>query len=132
MTFKKNYFDERFLIFRLYIQTVFENFWLMVIFKGKRPSSVVQAILEAFLFTSKYRLQNWRCAFSICEPSQVLKSGLAHTPQISLLYVRIGEITVSNILQARAAFSLLKMIHVSSQAEEVIKSFLLEMFTWHW
>ena len=89
-------------------------------------------MLEAFLFTSKYRLQNWRCAFSICEPSQVLKFCLAYTPQISLLYVRIGEITVSNILQARAAFSLLKMIHVSSQAEEVIKSFLLEMFTWLW
>ena len=26
------------------------------------------------------------------EPSQVLKSGLAYTPQFSLLYVRIGEI----------------------------------------
>ena len=85
-------------------------FWLIVIFKGKRPSSALQAILEALLFTSKYRLQNWRCAFSICEPSQVLKSGLVYTPQISLLYVRIGEIIVSNILQARAAFSLLRFV----------------------
>ena len=83
-------------------------FWLIVIFKGKRPSSALQAILEALLFTSKYRLQNWRCAFSICEPSQVLKSGLVYTPQISLLFVRIVEIVVSNIVQARAAFSLLR------------------------
>ena len=64
-------------------------FWLIVIFKGKRPSSALQGILEALFFTSKYLLQNWRCAFSICEPSQVFKSGLAYTPQISLLYVRI-------------------------------------------
>ena len=46
----------------------------------------------------------------LCEPSQVLKSGLAYTPQISLIYVRIGEITVANILQATAAFSLLRFV----------------------
>ena len=69
-------------------------FWFIVIFKEKRASYALQAILEALLFTSKYRLQNWKCAFSICKPSQVLKSGLAYTPQISLLYVRIGEIIV--------------------------------------
>ena len=86
-------------------------FVLIVDFKEKRPSSALQAILEALLFTSKHRLQNWRCAFSICEPSQVLKSGLAYTPQIPLLYVRIGEIIVSNILQARAAFSLLRFVY---------------------
>ena len=85
-------------------------FWLIVIFKEKRASYALQAILEALLFTSKYRLQNWRCALSICKPSQVLKSGLAYTPQISLLYVRIGEIRVSNILQARAAFSFLRFV----------------------
>ena len=83
-------------------------FWLIVILRGKQPSSALQAIVEALLFTYKYPLQNWRCVFSICESSQVLKSGLAYTPQISLLYVRIGEIIVSHILQARAAFSLLK------------------------
>ena len=56
----------------------------------------------------------------LCEPSQVLKSGLAHTPQISLIYVRIGEITVANILQATAAFSLLRFVCRlnRSQAEE--------------
>ena len=43
-------------------------------------------------------------------PSQVLTSGLAYTPQISLLYFRIGEIIVSNNLQARAAFSLLRFV----------------------
>ena len=46
----------------------------------------------------------------LCEPSQVLKSGLAYTPQISLIYVGIGEITVSNISQATAAFSLLRFV----------------------
>ena len=71
-----------------------------MISERKRPSYAPQAILEVSLFTSKYRLQNWRCVFMICEPSQVLKSGLSYTPQISLLYVRIGEIIVwSNILQ---------------------------------
>ena len=95
-------------IYKMYLRI----FWLIVIFKGKRPSSALQVILEALLCTSKYRLQNWRCAFWICEPSQVLKSGLAYcyTPQISLLFVRIGEIIVSNILQARAAFSLLRFV----------------------
>ena len=68
-----------------------------MIFKGKRPSSALQAILEALLFTSKYRSQN-------------LKSGLAYTHKISLLYVRIVEIIVSNILQARDAFSLLRFV----------------------
>ena len=70
-----------------------------MIFQGKRTK-----------FTSKYRLQNWRSVFSICEPSQVLKSGLACTPQISLLYVRIGEIIVSNTLQARDVFSFLRFV----------------------
>ena len=93
-------------IYKMYLRI----FWLIVIFKRKRPSPALQAILEALLFTSKYRLQHWRCAFSICKPSQVIKSGLAYTPQISLLYVRIGEIIVSNILQARAAFSLLRFV----------------------
>ena len=65
------------------------RFWLTVIFKGKRPSSALQAILEALLFISKYRLQNWRCAFSICEPSQVLKSGLAYTPQPNCKLVKL-------------------------------------------
>ena len=31
---------------------------MIVTFKGKRPSSALQAGLEALLFTSKYRLQN--------------------------------------------------------------------------
>ena len=93
-------------IYKMYLRIL----WLIVIFIGKRPSSVLQAILEALLFTSKYRLQNWRCAFAICEPSQVLKSVLAYKLQISLLYVRIGEIIVSNLLQARAAFSLLRFV----------------------
>ena len=53
-------------IYKMY----FRIFWLTVIFKGKRPTCALQAILEALLFTSKYHLQNWRCAFSICEPSQ--------------------------------------------------------------
>jgi len=110
MTFKKACLTRDSHLKTVYTKCIWEFFWLIVIFKGKRPSSALQAILEALLFTSKYPLQNWRCAFSICEPSQVLKSGLAHTPQISLLYVRIREIIVSNILQARAAFSLLRFL----------------------
>ena len=43
-------------------------FWLIVIFKGKRPSSSLQAILEALLFTSKYRffskLFHWSTVWS--------------------------------------------------------------------
>ena len=35
--------------------------------------------------------------FSICELSQDLKSGFTYRPQISLLYVKIGEIIVSKI-----------------------------------
>ena len=39
--------------------------------------------------------------FSICELSQDLKSGFTYTPQISLFYVKIGEIVMSKILFAR-------------------------------
>ena len=55
-------------IYKMYLRI----FWLIVIFKGKRPSSALQAILEALLFTSKYRLQNWRCAFSNCGSRDIL------------------------------------------------------------
>ena len=85
---------------------------MIVLFKGKRPRSVLQAKLEALLLklTSEKCVQNWRCVFSICELSQVLKSGLAYMRQISLLYVRIGEVIVSDILQARDVFSLLRFV----------------------
>ena len=42
--------------------------------------------------------------------SQALKSCFTYTPQISLLYDNIGEIIVSNILQAREGFNLLKFV----------------------
>ena len=45
--------------------SVVEDFLLIVIFKGRRPSSALQATLEALLFTSKQRLQNWRCVFDL-------------------------------------------------------------------
>ena len=85
---------------------------MIVLFKGKRLRSVLQAKLEALLLrlSSEKRVQNWRCVFSICELSQVLKSGLACMRQISLLYVRIGAIIVSNILQAKDVFSLLRFV----------------------
>ena len=93
--------NERLFIFRLNIYNV-----------GKRPRSVVQAKLEALLLklSSEKRVQIWRCHFSICELSQVLKSGLAYMRHISLLYARIGAIIVSNILQARDVFSLLRFV----------------------
>ena len=65
-------------IYKMYLRI----FWLLVIFKGKRPSSALQAILEALLFSSKYRLQNWRCAFSICEPSVWF---CTHTPNFAVI-----------------------------------------------
>ena len=96
---------------RLYIQNVSENFWLIVIFKGIKTTKLCStSYIRSFVVYLQVSFTKLKESFSICEPSQVLKSGLVYTPQISLLFVRIGEIVVSNILQARAASSLSSQI----------------------
>ena len=76
--------------------------------RGYRPSSARRAILEVLSFICKLRLQNCKWPFPIGVVPQYLKSDLIKRPQTSLLKVKIGEIIVSTILQARDGFKLLK------------------------
>ena len=55
-------------------------------------------------------MQNFKWVFLIGVLSQALKSCFTYTPQLSLLYDNIGEIIVTNILQAREGFNLLKFV----------------------
>ena len=72
----------------------------------RRPFFQILVELMVLIIVFNRTVNEWNG----CEPSQVLKSGLAYAPQISPLYVRISEIIVSNILQARAGFSLLGFV----------------------
>ena len=61
-------------------------------------SSALQATLEALLFTSYKRLQNWRCVFSICELSLVLKIWFGiHTPYFTIIFHNRGDHRIAEI-----------------------------------